>query len=113
MKFLEKLESLKQCGVYAIDMYYGEDVGCDDLGVPMLERGIKITFRPVGVIGEARMLWIGNVAGFLECDFSDATPIEVSNPPPREIMHEDGFYVWGTESSLKTLKEMWPLNKGS
>lgn len=110
-RLIYKLEQIKITGAYAIQIFYGHDVGCDDLDMPVMDRPIKITWRPVGVLGEARMLWIGPLRDLLDFDFSDARPQVVSNPPTEEeISSQDqaGFYLWGTDAAIKRLREVWP-----
>jgi hypothetical protein len=110
--FLSKIESLKQCGCYSLNVFYGEDVGCDDSDVPMLERSLQVIWRPVGVLGSARMLWKGNVQAFLDCDFSDVRPKVISNPPERDEWQEPGLYLWGTVDAVERVQEIWPINAG-
>jgi hypothetical protein len=107
--FLDQLENLKEAGCYALQVFYGEDVGCDDSDVPKMERRLQITFRPVGVLGSARMLFVGNVQAFLEVDFQDIKPKVVSNPPGGDLFHTDGFYLWGTEDAVERVQKIWPI----
>lgn len=107
-KFLDQLESLKKTGCYALQVFYGEDVGADDLDCPKLERNLTVTFRPVGVLGEARMLFVGTVQSFLEADFTDIRPQVTTNPPERGTCGKAGFYLWGTGDAVKRVQEIWP-----
>jgi len=40
MKLLEKLEEFKQCGMYNVMFWYGEEVGCDDSDITSIDNGI-------------------------------------------------------------------------
>jgi hypothetical protein len=104
MDFLEKLEALKQKGVYSINVHYGEGTGCDDSDVPMLERLVQITGEPVGYLGSLRILFKGSVRDFLDMDLN--MPIKnISNPPLREEYQDNGFYFWGSESAVAQVEK--------
>ena len=100
----EKLEEIKQMGNYAVDLMFGEDIGCDDSDVPMMERQVRVIFHPVGCLGEVRVMWKGTAQTFLEFDFKNK-PTRISNPPKREEYSEDGYYIWGTEGSVDKILE--------
>jgi len=93
---LNKLEEIKIAGNYAVNLTYGEDIGCDDLDVPIQERKIIVIMTPVGFCGSKRKMFIGNVKSFLEFDVK-TEPKEISNPPLREEYKDDGFYIWGAD----------------
>lgn len=97
---LEKLEEIKQLGAYSINLYFGEDVGCDDLDVPMMDRNIKMLCSPVGYLGSMRVLYKGTVKSFMDFDFTTEA-IVISNPPKREEFENNGLYCWGSESSIE------------
>ena len=112
MLFLKKLEEIKQLGFYDVQLFYGEDVGCDDLDIPMLERNLKVTVRPVGCLGETRQVWSGNVQEFLDFNFK-ATPQVFSNPPTEEnisTLTDNNTVTWclfGTESAVKGILDKY------
>lgn len=95
------LERFKQEGNYAISLMYGEDIGCDDLDVPQNERKIKIIMTPVGYLGEVRKMVVTNLKEFKDFDFNKK-PQVISNPPKYEEYKNNGYYIWGTESSIKS-----------
>lgn len=101
---LEKLEEIKKLGAYSVMFYFGESEGCDDSDIPTDDRRIKLICQPVGYLGSMRVLYIGTVKSFLNFDFKSEPKI-ISNPPLREEYDNDGFYCWGTENSIQTLKE--------
>jgi len=104
MDFLEKLEALKQKGVYSVTVNYGERTGCDDHDVPVMERSIFVIGEPVGYLGSLRVIYKGTVKSFLELDLS-APLTQISNPPLREEYEEPGFYYWGTEESIAQVEK--------
>lgn len=100
----QKLEEFKQKGHYAVQLLFGEDVGCDDSDIPLYERQVMVLGHPVGCLGEARRMYVGSLKDFLEFDVNTPSTI-VSNPPTREQVGKPGYYVWGTENALKILTE--------
>ena len=102
MKLLEKLEEIKQMGNYAVNLFYGEDIGADDSDIPQKDRRAVICFVPVGCLGEVRIMWRGKIAGLLKYDFK-TKPTKISNPPKREEYKDDGYYIWGTERSVDSI----------
>ncbi|MEE5181113.1 hypothetical protein JDW21_19245 [Bacillus subtilis] len=104
MKLQDVLEKFKQQGNYAVSLYYGESVGCDDSSVPQDEREIKIAMSPVGYLGEVRKLVVTNLKELENFDFEQEAKI-ISNPPQHDEYSENGVYVWGTERSLKSYLE--------
>jgi len=101
MSLETKLEEFKKIGMYAVSMYFGRDIGCDDSDEPLAERPITLVGTPVGILGEGRVLWKGKLAELMAADFRSLRPVPVSNPPKREDISEDGFYLWGTPNGLK------------
>ena len=99
------LETIKQAGNYAVDVRYGEGIGADDCDIPINERNIKISATPAGVLGSARTLFIGTVAEMKLYDFSNIYYILVSNPPTEDEIKDYGYYIWGTESAIETLRD--------
>ena len=101
---LDKLEEIKQAANYAVTMYYGEDIGCDDLEIPPIERAVQVVATPVGHLGEVRTLFKGTIATFENFDPNEK-PIRLNNPPKREDMKENGFYAWGSDRSIQNFFE--------
>lgn len=103
MNLQDKLEEIKQLGNYAVTVYYGCGIGCDDVSDSPKDRQIKVVAFPVGVLGEAKILWtFEKVSEFLETDLS-AHPTVVSNPPSYDDTKAPGVYLWGTEFAVKKL----------
>lgn len=101
---IEKLEQLKKLGTYAINIFYGEDIGCDDSGVKIEDRKIRIIAAPVGYLGEVRILYEGKYSDFLKFDFSGSFEI-ISNPPKKEeYSRENTLFVWGTDFCIEEIK---------
>jgi hypothetical protein len=99
----DQLERIKQLPMYGVVLWYGEGVGCDDIGESQSQRQIQIYAHPVGVLGEARQLWVcSSLESFLKMDVA-AKPKIVSNPPTLKETEEDGIYLYGTESAIKSL----------
>jgi len=101
---LEKLEQIKQLGAYSVNVHFGEGEGADDSDIPTMERSIKCISSPVGYLGSMRAMFKGTVKSFLEFDFK-TEPKLISNPPQREEYEDDGFYCWGSDSSVEMYKE--------
>lgn len=95
----KKLEELKQNGNYAVQMWYGEGTGCDDLDVTPNERALVILAKPVGHLGEVSLLWKGNLDTLKDFDFK-SKPTKLTNPPREADYKEKGYYVWGTDRSI-------------
>lgn len=93
MDLLKKLEDFKWAGNYAVTLYYGHDVGCDDIDQPVEERSIKVVATPVGCLGSARLLYVGTVKSLMSFD-PTTTPKAVSNPPSHDEIKEEGWYVY-------------------
>jgi hypothetical protein len=96
----KKLNEIKKMGNYAITLWFGEDIGCDDLDVPDEERSLQCTFVPAGYLGSVKILWKGKVKDFKEFDFS-LKPTAISNPPARGEFDDPGLYIWGVENSVQ------------
>jgi len=101
---IEKLEEIKQQGNYAINVYYGENIGCDDLSVPIMEREVKVIYVPVGYLGELRKLWRGSYKDFLKFDINQEPKI-INNPPQSNEYTDAGFYMWGTDRAIEEYKK--------
>lgn len=112
MNLLEKLEELKQRGNYALQISFGEGVGCDDSDVPMLDRALVVMMTPVGYLGSFRAMWKGKVSEFLEFDVS-SKPVIISNPPTEKEYNTTGYYAWGTEQSIEQFNERWSTGEDS
>ena len=93
---IEKLEEIKKLGAYAVDVLFGEDIGCDDMDIPTNERNIRLIYTPVGYLGARRVLWRGKYKDFLTFDFKQK-PKQISNPPKQEEYQSDGYFAWGAE----------------
>lgn len=100
----EKLEELKQIGIYAIQLWFGEDVGCDDLSVPLVDRRIVVMGFPVGCLGSTKVLFKGKLKELLSFDFYTKPKI-LPNPPETEDWDGGGWFIWGTEDSVKEMAE--------
>jgi len=103
MNLLQKLEEIKQKGAYSVQLYYGADIGADDLDIPIMEREVKVVCFPVGYLGSMRAMYVGTVKSLLELDLS-IEPTQISNPPKKEEYEKEGFYCWGTETVEKLFK---------
>ena len=99
---LTKLEEIKQNGSYAIQLWFGEDIGCDDSSVPVTDRKIVVMWNPVGHLGEIQSMFKGDVSSFLDFDIK-SNPTILSNPPKKEKYEKAGYYMWGTERSISSL----------
>ena len=102
MKLQDKLEEIKQMGNYAVSFYYGEDIGADDMNIPQGERNIKIIFSPVGYLGKTRIMFIGTLDGALSFNFR-TKPTLISNPPETKECENGGYFIWGTDQSVKRI----------
>ncbi len=114
--FLRQLEAFKRSGYYAVNLSYGEGVGCDDCDVPVLERRIKLLANPVGCLGEARVAFFGEVSLFQQFDFG-CIPERLNNPPSQEEIARmmggiGGWFFWGTNDAIDALIKHWPDRQG-
>jgi len=99
MNLQDKLEEIKQNGNYQICLFYGEEIGADDLDIPQDERRVIVIAHPHGYLGEVRTLWKGKLLSFLNFDFKYNIPKIVPNPPSNNEVEESGYYVWGAGKS--------------
>ena len=110
MSLEKKLEEFKQTGVYAINFFFGENIGCDDLDVLLSERRIKLIGYPVGCLGETKIYFGGSLRELLEFDFK-SVPDKLSNPPTEEetaLINKGGWFIWGTKDGVETtMKRNW------
>lgn len=100
MNLEEKLEELKQVGNYSILVYFGENVGCDDMDVPLKERNLQIITTPVGYLGSIKCLYKGTLQSFLDFDVT-TVPLQISNPPLKSEYEKEGWYCWGASEFKK------------
>lgn len=107
---IAKLEEIKRIGAYAVNIFFGEDIGCDDMDVKTGDRSIICSYTPVGCLGGGRVYWKGIYADFVNFDFK-STPIIVSNPPKEKDVKDNGFYTWGTERYIEKIKEQGGKNE--
>lgn len=116
MEFLEKLDHFKRGGYYGVMVWYGEGIGCDDMSVPVPERGVRMMAVPAGCIGEAKVVWGGTVAKFLEFDFHQK-PTVLGNPPTKEeqdrLSSDGGWFIYGVPEGVEyLLDKVWPTLQG-
>lgn len=109
-ELLEQLEDAKQAGMYSVSLMYGEDVGCDDLEVPPLQRRVLFIGHPVGFLGEVRVMFKGPMELFLKHDWNNR-PQQISNPPQNDEHEQGGWFVWGTENAMERFYERWPMSR--
>lgn len=107
---IERFKNNEKCPMYGVVIYYGEDIGCDDFDIKPEERTVKIIGNPVGCLGEVRVLFVGQVKDIDTFNFN-ICPIKVSNPPKKDIFNEPGYYMWGTEESIKHISEKFTERK--
>jgi len=101
MPLQDKLEEFKKEGYYAVEFFFGEGVGCDDMSVALLERNIVLLASPVGCVGEAKIMFKGKLKEFLTG--GKKNPTIISNPPQEEEYKESGWYIWGTEEGVNII----------
>ena len=100
MKLLDKLEEIKQMGNYAVQLHYGENIGCDDSDVKKENRKITVFFYPVGCLGTVKIMFKGIIDEFLRFNLK-TKPKLISNPPQKEEYEEGGYYLWGTKDGTE------------
>jgi len=103
----QKLNEFKKMGVYAVEVFFGEDIGCDDLDVPLYERRLWVLGVPVGCLGSARVLYKGTLQGFLSFDFKKNKPKILSNPPKNIEREEGEWFIWGTDEGVDVVLKHW------
>lgn len=96
MRLEELLEDAKTNHFgYAVTLMYGSpDVGADDSGGRLSERGVMLSMRPGGYLGEVQRLIVTTADKIDRIDLG-AKPIKVDNPPPRDVIRNPGDYCWG------------------
>jgi len=97
----DKLDGFKKEGYYAVNLFFGEDIGCDDLDNPLYERNITLIAAPVGCLGETRIMFKGTLGDFLTG--KTEKPKVISNPPMKSSYSEGGWYIWGTPEGVNTI----------
>ena len=105
---LQKLEEIKQAGNYAVCLYYGEDIGCDDLDVKPEERRALVVCHPVGCLGSVRTIYNGSIKTLLKFDPKEK-PIQLNNPPKSEDYRKEGFYAFGSDDMIKSYYERFAV----
>ena len=100
----KKLEEIKQNRNYSVQVWFGEDIGCDDLDVEMNDRRLIILASPVGYMGELKILWRGNLNLLKDFDFSTEKPLQIPNPPTSKHWEDNGYYIWGTNFAIKKFR---------
>jgi len=103
----QKLDEFKKMGVYGVQVSFGEDIGCDDLDVPLYERRLWVLGVPVGCLGSARVLYKGTLQDFLFFDFKKNKPKILSNPPKNIGKEEGNWFIWGTDDGVDTVLKHW------
>ena len=102
MRLEELLESFKNENFhYSVAVFWGEGTGCDDSGASPKDRMVRIFMNPAGYLGEMRRAIITTADRVDRIDPTNV-PKVVSNPPPEDIMHEPGDYVWGTDHAVQS-----------
>lgn len=115
MDIIQKLEEFKQCGNYAVNLFYGEGIGCDDSDVTVQDRRVRITGIPVGCVGEARIIWSGKVSDLEKANFTDKSNFNITameNPPTTEeritLQSAEGkMFTFGSENGVKHTLGAW------
>ena len=103
----QKLNEFKKMGVYAVEVFFGEDIGCDDLDVPLYERRLWVLGVPVGCLGSAGVLYKGTLQDFLSFDFKKNKPKILSNPPKNIEREEGEWFIWGTDEGVDAVLKRW------
>jgi len=107
---LEKLETIKNTGHYAVKLYYGADIGEIDIDIPKEKQKIQMTAYPIGFLGEIKIYWTGTVAAFKKFDINSKPP-KISNPPNRKQLSQPGFYAWGSARSIDIFMDKFKKGK--
>ena len=100
MKAIERFKTELLC--YAVNLRYGEEIGCDDFDIQPNKRNIFISGYPIGHLGSLVIFFKGTVEEFKTFNFKQK-PIVISNPPKKEEYEKSGLYIFGidTESYIK------------
>ena len=101
--------------MYSVQLFYGEDIGCDDLDTPMDERRVKMMGVPVGCLGEGRVIFSGTIADLLSASLQSQTINLIDNPPTDEQVEKMNnangeFFGVGTDAGIKRIKTMFNEN---
>jgi hypothetical protein len=114
MTFQKVLEKFKQQGFYAVQVYYGEGVGADDMSVEKLERRIRLFAQPVGCLGEVLCAYSGKLSEFLTFDFT-RFPTQINqeySSAKLAAMEVGGWYCWGIPKTVEHLRDNWSMMQG-
>lgn len=95
------LEDFKKMGNYGVTLYYGEDIGCDDLDVLPGKRRVLIVGTVVGYLGGLRLALVGTRDEIIAMHLGNTfVPQKLPNPPGDGLRNELGAFVWGTEENV-------------
>jgi len=103
----EKLEEFKKLGVYDVQLWFGEGVGCDDLDIPLYERKLWVIGVPVGCLGACKVFYKGTVKDFLSFNFKANVPTVVPNPPKNLENKKGNWFIWGIDDAVKIILKKW------
>lgn len=102
----KKLEQIKQLGVYALQLSYGEYIGNDDVKTPENERKLLVIFVPMGYIGKVKCYFRGTIEEFMNFDFSQKP---FPTPFIEEILDSKQYIVCGDSSELSKIESLTSL----
>lgn len=109
MSLDEVLERWKQLGVYALNLFYGGDIGMDDRDTPPEERKVQLLGVPMGCVAACRILYLGKLRAFKQFDPRAERPHILGGGVPKISELKDGFYIWGSnESVIQAVEFMYP-----
>ncbi len=98
------LDKIKRLQNYQVTVYFGGDIGLDDIDQELKDRPLKLIYYPAGYVGEIKCFWHGTVAEALKFDFSSMPKI-VPNPPSSKDVEAPGLYAFGTDRAIKEYEE--------
>lgn len=103
------LKFIKQKMIYAIQAYYGHEIGADDFDLDEDQMPVAITGVPVGTLGGVRIVWNGTYKELKAFDFEKNYTKEcfhvLNNPPGDAYKGKCGFFVWGEQELVDKFLE--------
>ena len=91
-----------------MNMLFGEDIGCEDLDIPLYERRVMVLGVPIGVLGGVRVCFKGKLKEFLNFDFLASKPKKLPNPPKKLEQEKGNWFIWGVEDFVeKVINNLW------
>jgi len=105
-QLINALERVKRLPAYALNVFYGENIGFDDVEVAVGDRRLEVSWSPFVNNGSIRVVWCGSLKEFLVADMRQM-PQRVPMPPHKEDLRHPGYYVYGSDQAVESFRSYW------